>query len=287
MATFYNQATLSYNGGVTNSNVTEGEIVTGLTLTKTALSSDYGQDESISYLVTLTNNSDTDCTDVTITDDLGAYTLPCSAVPLVPLTYIEGSVLYYRGGVLAEAPAVSTEGGLVISGITVPAGSTSIIIYETRANEFAPLSEQSGIYNTVIASGCCVGEEGLSDSARVPTRNEANLTIAKAVCPDVISCGDIVTYTLIIQNTGNIATVATDNVVVRDVFNPTLSDISVTLNGEPLEEGTGYTYDAASGAFETILGAITVPAASYLRDPETCAVTTTPGVAILTVTGTV
>ena len=200
---------------------------------------------------------------------------------------MDGYILYYRNGSLATAPTVTTEDGLVITGIVVPTGGNATVIYEVRANEFAPLSADSQILNTVSASGGCIGEEGLSDSATVPTRDEANLTIAKAVCPDVISCGDAVTYTLIIQNTGNTATVATDNVVVSDVFNPVLTNISVTLDGVALAEGTGYTYDAVSGAFATLSGVITVPAATYSTDPVTGAVTTSPGVAVLTVTGTV
>ena len=37
MATFTNQATLSYNGGSTNSNIITGEIVDVLTASKTAV----------------------------------------------------------------------------------------------------------------------------------------------------------------------------------------------------------------------------------------------------------
>lgn len=287
MATFYNQATLSYNGGVTNSNVTEGEVLAGLTLTKTAASRDYGPGDSITYVVTIVNAGDTEYTGLTVTDNLGAYTLPGGSVPLVPLTYIDGSVLYYQNGTPTAPPTVTAGDTLVISDISVPAGGNVTIIYEARANEFAPLNAASSIFNTVVANGGCVGEEDLSDTSEVPTRDEASLTIAKAVCPEVINCGDAVTYTLIIQNTGNTATVATDDVVVRDIFNPILTDISVTLNGEPLSEGAGYSYNETTGEFETAAGAITVPAATYERNPVTGAVTTTPGVAIITVSGVV
>jgi hypothetical protein len=37
MATFYNRATLSYNGRLTNSNQTEGELLETLGVTKTAI----------------------------------------------------------------------------------------------------------------------------------------------------------------------------------------------------------------------------------------------------------
>lgn len=40
MANFYNQATLAYNGKTVNSNITTGEIMERVTVTKTALLED-------------------------------------------------------------------------------------------------------------------------------------------------------------------------------------------------------------------------------------------------------
>ena len=89
------------------------------------------------------------------------------------------------------------------------------------------------------------------------------------------------------QNLGNIPVVATDDLTVEDVFNPILNLTSVNLNGTELVLGTDYTYDTLSGEFSTLPGAITIPAATYEVNPETGIVTTTPGVATLTVSGTV
>ena len=66
-----------------------------------------------------------------------------------------------------------------------------------------------------------------------------------------------------------------------------MSGITVTLDGTALVEGTGYTYNEATGEFSTVGGVVTVPAATYTQDSETGEITTTPGVTILTVTGTV
>lgn len=284
MATFYNQATLSFGRTVTSSNVTEGEVLGGVTLTKTAVTTDYGPGDGISYVITVTNNGATPVAGLTLTDNLGAYTLPGGTTEVTPLTYVEGSLLYYVDGVLTEAPEVVATDNLTIGGITVPAGGNATIIYEARANEFAPLGAASAITNTVTADGgVCDGE--LSDSATVNTRDEARLTIAKAICPAVITCSGEVTYTLIVQNTGNIPAVATDNVIIRDTFTPTLSNITVALNGEALEAGVGYTYNEETGEFATTEGAVPVPAATYSRDPVTGIVTTTPGVAVITVNG--
>lgn len=284
MATFYNQATLSFAGKVTNSNVTEGELVSELSLTKTAVSTDYGPGDGIVYAVTLVNADSVAKSGITLTDNLGAYTLMGGSTEFVPLIYVDGSVLYYQNGVLQPAPTVVAGNTLVISGIDVPAGGNVIILYEVRANSLAPLSAGSSIFNTVSAGGDGVCEE-LTDSAQIFTRDEPLLSIAKAVNPLTLTCGDEVTYTFIIQNAGNTSVIATDDLIVSDTFNPILTSITVSLNGELLNEGTQYAYNEQTGEFTTIGGAIPVPAATFTRDSETGVVTTTPGVAVLTITG--
>ena len=127
----------------------------------------------------------------------------------------------------------------------------------------------------------------LTDTASVPVREEVGLTISKSLCPLVVTDSSEVNYTFVIQNTGNTAVVATDNLTVTDTFTPALSGIVVTLNGTELEEGVGYTYDEQTGAFATLDGAISVPGATYTRDPATGAIITTPGVAVLVVSGTI
>ena len=278
MATFFNQATLSYGDNVTNSNITTGEIISCLALTKTVASANYGAGDGITYVITLVNATGTDRTGVTLTDDLGVYNVGDTS--LVPLTYVEGSVLYYQNDVLQADPTVTVGTALVISGITVPAGGNVTIVYEATANNFAPLAAGSSITNTVTSGD-------LSASATVNVREEAELTIAKVVSPAVLCDVGEITYTFVIQNSGNVAADADDDVTVTDTFNPILNDITVTLNGEVLEEGTGYTYNEATGEFATVPGVITVPAATYTQDTTTGVITTTPGVAILTVSGTI
>lgn len=283
MATFYNQATIALNGVTLTSNQTEGEVVTRVTLTKTAISSDYGPGDNIVYAITLINTDATDKTNITVTDNLGQFT-PATGGEVVPLSYVGGTVLYYQNGAPMPTPTVTAGAPLIISGIDIPAGGNALIIYEVQANEFAPRGENAIIQNTVTAGG-----DGLCDTltatATVPTRNEANLTIAKAISPETVTCGEEVTYTFIIQNTGNIPVVATDNLTVSDLFNPALEGITVELNGAPLTEGVGYEYSEETGAFTTLNGAIPIPAATFTRDGETGVITVTPGVATLTVTG--
>ena len=112
------------------------------------------------------------------------------------------------------------------------------------------------------------------------------LTISKSLFPAVVTENGQLTYTFVIENTGNTPAVATDNIVVTDVFGPILDPIAVTFNGTPWTEGVNYTYNAATGEFATIAGEITVPAATYTQNSDGTW-TITPGVSTLTVTGTV
>ena len=79
---------------------------------------------------------------------------------------------------------------------------------------------------------------------------------------------------------------ATDNAVITDTFSPILSGLTVTFNGEVWTEGVDYTYDEATGAFATLPGRITVPAATFTQNASGVWVSE-PGTAVLRVTGTV
>ena len=105
MAIFFNQATLTYNGGTVNSNVTTGEILETLNVTKTAVVEEYTTSSEITYAINMTNTGTAPVTGVTLTDDLGAY--PFGTETLIPLDYVEGSVKYFIDGVLQPSPTTS------------------------------------------------------------------------------------------------------------------------------------------------------------------------------------
>ena len=283
MATFYNQATLSFNGRLTNSNITTGEILEAISVTKTAISSTYGANDGVVYVVNIVNSGTAAITGVSVTDDLGAYTVGGNTV--YPLEYVEGSLRYFINGSPTAAPTVTVGPPLTISGITIPAGANASILYEARTNEFTPLTQGSTVTNTATVSGN--GIEPITAEATVFANEDTLLSIAKAISPAVITDNGELTYTFVIQNMGNTPAVATDNVLVTDTFNPILNSISVTYNGAAWSEGANYTYSETTGEFATLPGQITVPAATYTQDAETGVITVTPGVTVITVTGTV
>ncbi len=89
-----------------------------------------------------------------------------------------------------------------------------------------------------------------------------------------------------LQNNGNTPAEADDNLVVTDTFDPIMNLVSVTYNGQPLTEPAEYTYDESTGLFQTVAGRLTVPAATFTQNEDGQYVVT-PGIGVLTVTGTV
>ena len=284
MPSFTNQATLSYNNITTNSNIVPGQLLEVLEADKNALTDTYAAGDLVTYVVSIRNSGTTALNGLTVTDDLGGYSFGSTTV--YPLDYVVGSVRLYVNGVLQPAPSATPEAPLVISGINVPAGGNAVLVYEARVNQFAPLTEGSTINNTATVTGGGLSTP-VSSEATITADSEPQLTISKSLCPATITENGQLTYTFVIQNTGSEAADAQDAVIVRDVFDPILEGLAVTFDGNVWAEGANYTYNAATGEFATVAGQITVPAATFVQDPATGLWVTQPGVAVLTVTGTV
>ena len=278
MAIFTNQATLVYNGGSANSNIAVGEILEVLSADKTAVEGSYAPGELVTYVITIRNTGTAAFTGLTVTDDLGGGAN-------APLTYETGTVLYFVNGVLQAAPTVTAGPPLVFTGITVPGNGDAVIVYQARANSFAAPGVDGTITNTVTITGGGLTAP-VTATETVIAAVGPDLSITKTITPAQVADNGRETNTFLIQNSGNEAIVATDNASVSDTFDPILTDLVVTFNGTVLAEGTGYTYNAATGQFDTVPGVITVPAATYTQTPDG-QYATTPGIATLTGTGTI
>ena len=253
MASFTNMATLSYNGSQINSNVVTGELQDALTITKTAVSGGYRPGDTVTYVVTLSNTGTAALTGLTLTDDLGGSTAAAGTV--YPLTYVPGSVLYYNGGTAQPAPTVTAGPPMTVIGVTVTASG-------------------GGLATPLTAT------------ATTAARLEPELTISKALSPAVVTGNGPLTYTFTIRNTGNTALTGQEGAVITDTFDPILNITGVTFNGTAWTSPEDYTYDAATGAFATVAGKLTVPEATFTQNADG-SWTVTPGQSVLTVTGTV
>ena len=284
MAIFSNQATLTYNGNLTNSNIAYGEILDVLAVTKTSVEGSYTPGSLVTYAVTLRNTGTSTLSGLTVTDNLGGYDFGGTTV--YPLTYESNSAVLFVNGVPQGAPSVTAGPPLVISGLSVPGGGDAVLVYQARANAFADPALGGTIDNTVTVTG-----DGLSApitaTETVTAEAAPVLTISKSISPSQVVDNDRVTYTFVIQNSGNQAVVATDNAVITDTFDPILTALTVTFDGVSWTQGVQYNYDEPTGLFTTVPGQLLVPAATYSQDPVTGEYSVTPGIATLVVTGTI
>lgn len=284
MQTFFNQATLSYNGNTITSNIVQGELIEVLSAEKTSTATSYELGDAVTYAVSIVNTGTTPYTGVTVTDNLGGFEF--NETTVYPLEYVNGSARLFINGVLQPAPVTEAGPPLVFSGISIPAGGNAVLVYTATVNSFASPAAGSSINNTATLSGAGITAPVVA-SETITASEEPVLDISKSLNPTSVPENGQLTYTFVISNYGSAPAEATDNLTVTDNFDPILNPITVTYNGTVWEEGTNYTYDEATGSFATLEGQITVPAATYTQDTTTGQWVTTPGTATLTVTGTV
>ena len=283
-ASFQNMATLTYTGGTVDSNIVTGELREVLTVVKTAVNKSYELGGRVTYVISLSNSGTVALTGLTLTDDLGGYAF--GGTTLYPLAYVEGSLRYFQNGVLQDMPAVVAGPPMTVTGVTVPAGGSALVVYETAVTRYTPMAAESTVTNTVTVTGGGLAE-AVTAQETVGVASGSRLSVCKSLSPTVVAENGQLTYTFTIQNRGNTAVTAADDVTLRDVFKPILKNITVTYNGTAWSAGTEYTYSETTGEFVSAVGQITVPAATNTQDPVTGVWSVTPGSSVLVITGTV
>ena len=287
MATIENFATVSYtSGGISEtkvSNLAEIGLESAISFTKSTLGETYGEDDVITYILSMTNTSASTITSVSITDDLGTFVF--GTLELSPLTYTAPALLLIDGQDVSAQLTVdtSTAGSLVFSFPALPAGATANIVYRAAVNEYAPLDVNASVTNTATLTSDSDCADGTA-TATITAVSAANVSVFKQMSPNPVICGDTVTYTIRIYNYGNIAA---ENVVLTDTFNPAPENITVSRDGVLLI-GTDYTYvNGTLTVPSTAQSPVTVPAATFIRDATTGIVNVTPGMIEYTITGTI
>lgn len=167
MPTFSNQAQLSYNGITANSNIAYGQILEVLAASKTALSDTYASGDRITYIFSIVNSGTTAFSDLTVTDNLGAYSFTTNTpetITLYPLTYIPNSMQLLINGTLQPAPTVTAADGITITGVSnlnqiiIGGGGIAIILNTESISDaavFGNLSRTDTFDNGQIRySGC-------------------------------------------------------------------------------------------------------------------------------------
>lgn len=280
MPAFTNQALLTYNNNRTAlSNIANGNIADPFVITKRAVNNDYVSNDDVTYVITITNSSAAPLINLTMTDNLGAYPYGAPPVILYPLTFV-GPVLYYINGVpQANIVPTQTAPTLILTVPSVPANGNVTLVYEVNVNQYAPLGVADSITNVVDLPQLTQ----ITAQETIVTEDIPQLAITKTISPDPIINNQTATYTFIIENYGN--TASTD-VVFTDTFNPILTSVAVTNDGNPMVLNTDYTYNAGTGLLTILTGHLTVPAATISQD-SSGVVTVTPGFTTVIVTGIV
>jgi uncharacterized repeat protein (TIGR01451 family) len=285
MATIENFATVSYtSGGVTEtkvSNLAEIGLNSAVSLSKTILGNTYGENAILTYILTAINTSSSEITNIVITDDLGSFTV--GTAELTPLTYTPPALLLIDGIDSSATLSVdsSIPSSLTFSFPSLPAGATANIVYRATVNDFAPLDLGSTITNTATFESDSDCADGTA-SANVTVAEAANVSVFKQMSPNPVVCGDLVTYTIRIYNYGNIPA---ENVQLTDNFDPAPTNITVSRDGTVLN-ATDYTYENGLLTIPaTDTQNVSVPAATFVRDPDSGVVSVIPGMIEYVITG--
>ncbi len=218
MATILNNsATLTYNSGANTgsaaSNVVSTSLLDSYSLTaqKFTANDSWRPGENITYLVTVTNTGTQPLSTVTVTDDLGGEQ--------ELLSYVENSARLITNGDVVQVTPTDTSPLTISLATALQSGESVTVLYVAQVNAVVSDDVQE-ITNTVQASARRNGGTGevvesVPDSVTIPREDFAQIDITKSVDKAVISSGDTLTYTFVIENSGNIPAT---NVVITDTL---------------------------------------------------------------------
>lgn len=283
-----NQATLTYQYAGTTaqaaSNVATALLQEALGAAKTALDNAYRRGDELTYVLSATNSSQNALNNITLSDDLGAYTPAGGTGPVYPLDYSGPAQLYINGVLSGAITPASTTDGVTFGIASLAAGATATVLYKARVNSNAALGTGSTIVNTLTAAADGISEPSTAQHT-ITVEAHADVSIIKDMSPSTFTDGSSVTYTFTLYNHGN---TAATNVVLTDTFNPAPSNLTITINGAAVP-AADYTYTAGVLTLPAASAAATlsVPAATFAQSQTTGAVSITPGITTVTVTGTI
>lgn len=151
----------------------------------------------LNYTLTLNNLGNTSANNVVVTDAIPAGT-----------TFVPGSVT----GATGTPPTLTLNNPIPVAGTATV--TFQVLVGNTVPNPNPVLNSATSAFTYTVDPANPNGANGNSNSNTVTTLvNEARLAIVKSAAPSAIDYNGIITYTLVVQNTGN---VAANNVVLTD-----------------------------------------------------------------------
>ncbi|PGS38816.1 cell surface protein [Bacillus cereus] len=212
--------TISGDEQISTSNITFTEVISANVLAIKTTPIQYADLQTIiPYTISITNNGNIQVENIIVTDIIPSNT-----------SFIENSVIVNG----TARPNDNPLNGIQIDNI--PPNTTATILFQVRVTSIPqtnPISNTSTIeYQYTIPNQPPITETILS-SAAVTAIHHANLNSNKAVDLAFATVGDTLTYTITLNQTGN---VAANDVIIQDMIpqGTTFVENSVVVNGETL-----------------------------------------------------
>ena len=234
LATINNSASATYGYGRNNQDSAVSNVVTAnlleefsLSGTKNVQNTSFRPGEILSYYITVTNTGTDSLYNVTISDNLGGTG--------TPLTFVDGSAYLNFNGVVSPIIPTSVNPLTFVVPTVMNAGDIATVDFLVRVNS-AISNDVSEITNesTISANeGSATGPVlTLSPNPTVTIlRDEyASVSITKSVSDANIAEGEPFSYTLELENSGNLPATG---VVITDILPAgfVISSITSTTNG--------------------------------------------------------
>lgn len=301
METITNQAYLTFeygmNKGCARSNIAIATINESISLSKLSLNKTYSPNETIFYILDVTNSGKTEVQNLVLSDNLGTYPLGASTTDNIyesehnytsdrnhvatPLSFIGPAQLYIDGVFDCEITPLELGNSIQFTIPCIPSGSNAMILYKAVVNNAAPLALGSVITNIVTYNDG--SRETISTETELKIAESADVKIVKSMNPSVLSSGDKITYTFTLYNYGNIDAI---NVVMTDTFSPAPTNLSITVGGRNIDE-SNYIYVDSTLTIPSsnTVFPVKIPAATFIQDEITGIVSSEPGVLNIVVEG--
>ena len=244
---------------------------------KTALKLEFRPGENITYQIYVRNDGIMPLYNVTITDNLGGVNNPLSFVSGSASLNVEGT----------NTPIIPTSVNpltfVLPNELEAGGGATITFIMRVSAGIDSSVDSITNTANVSANEGSATGDVIVVDPAPTATitlEDFASLSINKLVSANEISPGETFSYTISLENSGNLDA---NGVVVTDVLPEgfVISSITSVSNGViTTYESDEYSVDAATNTLTLPVGTgpeIIVPAAT----------STEAGLTVITITGAI
>ena len=231
--TVTNQASVTFDyAGATESITNDSNVVSAiindeysLTIELTSSSTNYRPGETITYFVSITNVGSAGLSNIKISDDMAGGII----------NYISGTGQMIYNNVITSLTATTTNPLEFTLPITLPAGDTVIVTYNTTVDNVMS-TKSTQIVNTVtVTAAAGSATVSATDSLTLTIEDYANVIIEKSQNRNNLNVNDTLIYTLTLTNTGNLDAT---NVVITDQLPEEFNITSIVSNND----GITHTY---------------------------------------------